>query len=62
MKVSFKTKEQSNREQEKAFLQLSPIERIHRFIDFILYTKDFPTRATTEKSNNFCIVIRSKTR
>ncbi len=60
MKVSFRTKEESNLEQEEAFLRLSPLERIHAFIDFMLYTQDFPNQAISEKSNNFQIEIVSK--
>ena len=60
MKVSFITKEESNLEQEEAFLRLSPIERIHSFIDFMLYTQDFPSQAISRKPDNFQIEIVSK--
>ncbi len=60
MEVSFRTKEESNREQEKAFLRLSPIERIHSYIDFMLYTQDFPGQAISRKSENFQVEIISK--
>jgi len=62
MKVSFKTKAESNREQEEAFLQLSPIERIHSFINFMLYTQDFPNQAASKKPNNFHIKLLSTKR
>lgn len=60
MKVLFRTKEESNREQEEAFLRLSPIERIHLFIDFMLYTQDFPSPGNSRKPDNFHIEIVSK--
>lgn len=60
MKVSFRTKEESNREQEASFLQFSPIERIHFFIDFMLYTQDFLNSSVSKKANNFHVEITSK--
>lgn len=60
MKVSFRTKEESNLEQETAFMRLSPIERIHSFIDFMLYTQDFPGQVISRNPDNFQIKIVSK--
>ncbi len=60
MRVSFRTKNESKLEQEEAFLRLSSIERIHSFIDFMLYTQDFPAQAISRKPENFQIEIVSK--
>jgi len=59
MEVSFRTKEDSNRAQEKAFLQLSPIDRIHAYIDFMLYTQELPGQSVSKKPKNFQIEISS---
>jgi hypothetical protein len=59
MKITFQDKAQSNEAQEKAYLQLSPIERIYSFINLNYQLKDFPSKAEIEKKDNFIINIKS---
>ncbi len=58
MKVSYRTKEQSNEKQEEDFLKLSSIERIYAFLDLMYYTKDLPKKHPVEEKDNFVIEIR----
>ena len=58
MKVSYRTKEQSNEKQEEDFQKLSPIERISAFLDLMYYTKDLPKRHSEEEKDNFVVEIR----
>ncbi len=60
MKISFQTKEESNKKQLESFLKLSKAERIYSFIDLILKSKQLPKKEIQEKSNNFLIEIKSK--
>lgn len=60
MKITYQDKAQSNEAQEKAFLELSPAERIYSFIRLNYQLKDFPTKAEKEKKNNFIIEIKSR--
>lgn len=57
--IAFRTKEESNREQEQAFLALTPHERVLRFFELIRQVKRFKTNHVEEeaKKNNFVIVI-----
>lgn len=60
MEIKFRTKEESNREQEKAFLALAPHERILRFFELIRQVNRFETKKTDDdKKDNFVIVIKS---
>jgi len=59
MEIKFQTKEESNAEQEKAFLVLSPSERFYSFLALMERLKDFPTKAKNEKKDNFLIVIHT---
>lgn len=60
MKVIFRTKEQSSKEQEAEFLKLAPIDRIYAFLNLMDRLKDFPTKAVSKNKNNFVIEITSK--
>ncbi|MDT7828201.1 hypothetical protein RQM65_05955 [Pricia sp. S334] len=60
MKVSFRTKEESNREQRDEFLKLPPVERIYAFLDLMDRLKDYPTKAAPKNKDNFLIEITSK--
>ncbi len=59
MKISYQDKAQSNEVQQRAFLLLTPIERIYAFINLMYQLKDFPTKAKRQKSDNFIIEIKS---
>lgn len=59
MKIKFQTKDESNAEQEKAFLALTPSERVYSFLAQMERMKDFPTKAKDEKKDNFVIVIHT---
>ena len=59
MEIKFQTKEESNAEQERAFLALSPAERFYSFLALAERMKDFPTKAKPEKKDNFLIVIHT---
>jgi len=45
MKVSFRTKAESNLEQQVEFLKLRPVERIYAFLNLMDRLKDYPTTA-----------------
>ncbi len=60
MEIQFQTKEDSNKKQLDDFLKLSKQERIYSFLKLIYEMKRFPTKAASEKSSNFLIVINSK--
>lgn len=57
MKIEFRTKEESNREQEKDFLALLPHERVLRFFDLVRQVNRFKTNKVEDESkkNNFVI-------
>ena len=57
MEIKFQTKQESKAEQEKAFLALTPTERVYSFFAMMQRMKDFPTKAKTEKKDNFVIEI-----
>ncbi|WP_306012847.1 MULTISPECIES: hypothetical protein [unclassified Allomuricauda] len=56
MEVQFRTKNESNQEQERNFLELTPIERIYRFLNLMQRINRFPTKAKDD-GNNFTIQI-----
>ncbi len=60
MKVSFRTKEESNQEQQQEFLKLLPVERIYAFLGLMDRLKDYPTKADPKNKNNFLIEITSE--
>lgn len=57
MTIKFRTKEESNREQEAAFLALAPHERVLRFFELVRQVNRFKTTNREEKNNNFVIRI-----
>jgi len=60
MKITFQTKEESNRLQEAEFLALSPAERFFRFLWLSRRMKQFPTKAKEEDNGNFVIEKKVK--
>lgn len=60
MKILFQTKEESNKQQLEAFLQLSKAERIYNYFEFIIKSKKLPTKAKIQKNNNYIIEIQCK--
>ncbi len=58
MEIKFQTKEESNRQQEEAFLKLSKSERVWRFFELMQKSKSLlPVKEKPIKSNNFIINI-----
>lgn len=57
MQIKFQTKEESKKEQQKAFLKLSGAERVWRFFKLCAEVNDFPTKYKKEKTGNFVIEI-----
>ncbi len=57
MTIKFRTKEESNREQEAEFLALTPHERVLRFFELVRQVNRFKTTNQDEKKDNFVIVI-----
>lgn len=57
MKITFQTKEESNFQQRKDFLKLSPSERVVSFFSLIEQLKNFPTKKQKDNNHNFVIVI-----
>ena len=55
MQVSFKTKAQSKREQEEAFMKLTPSERMEAFFRLSRRMLRFPTKAEEDFKDNFVI-------
>lgn len=60
MEISFTTKEESKRLQEKAFLKLSPEERFKKFIQLSIFMNGFKTEKPEEGKGNFIIQIPPK--
>ena len=61
MKISFQTKEESNKKQLEDFLKLSGAERVLSFMRLSTEIKrNFPSQLKSEKSSNFTIVIPPK--
>jgi len=59
MKISYNTKEESNKQQREEFLKLSGAERIEAFLDLCYRLKDFPQKEKKDrKLDNFVIVIK----
>lgn len=58
IKITYRTKEESNKIQEEEFMKLSGAERFYKFLDLMLFMKQFPSKENSEdKKNNFVIVI-----
>ncbi len=62
MKITYSTKEESNRMQRENFLRLSCIERFYSFLDLMNSVKQYPVRVKIEKKNNFLIEIKDDQR
>lgn len=60
MELKFQTKEESNLQQEEAFLKLSKSERVWRFFELMQKSKSLPIKEKPLKSNNFIINIQLK--
>ncbi|MGB3345568.1 MAG: hypothetical protein WBA61_16785 [Aequorivita sp.] len=58
MEIRFQTKEESNRQQEEAFLKLPKSERVWRFFELMQKSKSLPLKERPEKSDNFVIHIQ----
>jgi len=57
MTMKFRTKEESNREQEIEFLALTPHERVVRFFELVRQVKRFRSVNQNEKNDNFIIQL-----
>jgi len=58
MEIKLQTKEESNRQQEEAFLKLSKPERVWRFFELMQKSKNLlPIKEKPNKNNNFIINI-----
>lgn len=56
MKISFTNKDSQNELQEEAFIRLSPLERVKRFIMMSQEINSFPRKEKAEKNqDNFVI-------
>lgn len=56
MKISFTNKDSQNKLQEEAFIRLSPLERVKRFIMMSQEINSFPRKEKAEKNqDNFVI-------
>ena len=55
--MKFRTKEESNREQEIEFLALTPHERVVRFFELVRQVKRFRSVNQNEKNDNFIIQL-----
>ena len=61
MKVSFQTKEESNKMQLESFLKLSKAERFHQFLLLSIRINSFPTKnKIIGKETNFIINFKPK--
>ena len=58
MRISYTTKEESNKLREDEFLKLSPVDRFYRFLELMQASKKmFPDKK--DRSDSFQIVIQS---
>ena len=57
MKITFQTKEESNKKREADFLNLSGAERISRFLQLMEQVSKFPVKKRIERKDNFLIVL-----
>lgn len=55
MEIKFQTKEESNKEQQEAFLKLSGAERVLHFFRLSREMKNFPQKKQPPKKNNFVL-------
>ncbi len=59
MKITYRTKEESNRRQEEAFLRLSPAERMMAFFELSRRIARFPVQYTDESRQKGNFIIES---
>jgi len=57
MEIRFQTKEQSNKRQQLAFLNLSGAERLKSFLHLMEQVNRFPTKHIKKRTNNYLIVL-----
>jgi hypothetical protein len=57
MQIHFRTKEESNRIQQEAFLKLAPVDRFYAFLDLMYAMKDFPSKEKNKNKGNFVIKL-----
>lgn len=58
MEIKFQTKEESNQQQQEAFLKLSKVERFYNFLNLMERMTQFPTKNKIHKNkDNFIIII-----
>lgn len=57
MNISFPTKEESKKTEEKRFLALTPSEMLMEFINSMSYFEQFPSKYVREENGNFLIVL-----
>ena len=55
MKIQFNTKSESKRQQQEAFLKLSPGERVLKFFELMTEMQKFPTQKIDQENDNFVI-------
>jgi hypothetical protein len=61
MEIKFQTKEESNQQQQEAFLKLSKVERFYNFLNLMERMTQFPTKNKIDKNkDNFIIIIPPK--
>ena len=62
MKLSFTTKEESNRRREEEFLTLSPSERVLEFLRFSqMMLSEYPSAIPKDYGNNLVLELPQKT-
>lgn len=61
MEIRFQTKEESNKQQQEAFLKLSGVERVYAFWRLMERVNRFPVKNKKEAhTNNFIIELKAK--
>ncbi len=61
MEIKFQTKEQSNQQQQDAFLKLSKVNRIYAFLHLMERMNQFPVKnKVVSNQDNFLILIPEK--
>ena len=60
MEIKFTTKEESKRLQEAEFLTLSGAERVFAFFRLCYEMRDFPSKESSEKNDNFIIEFKNR--
>ena len=57
MEINFRSKEVSNAIQRAKFLELSPAERVHSFIEMTYLFNNFPVHSKEKKKNNNFVIV-----